>query len=232
MDTLTSDQSPDFPGRPGRSLGNSDPLHVSGAGTLGISILVGSLTILFLSSLIAFVYYRSDFLKSISISLPDGLWLSTLILLASSVTMHVAKKNITQDHDRTCAHWLTATLILGLAFLAMQVVNWLALNGQLHQSQHAVSAISLVGQSKVGGLSRADAAVVERHVLFVAFYMFTVLHALHVIAGLIPLGVVNIKAYKGRYSCNYYPGIRYINIYWHFLDAIWLVIFVTLLLTF
>jgi cytochrome c oxidase subunit 3 len=232
MDTLTSDDTPDLPRRTARKLGDPDPLHVAGAGTLGIGILVGSLTILFISSLIAFAFYRANFLKSVTINLPDGLWISTLLLLTSSVTVHMAKKEIDRDHERRCAHWLTATLALGAAFLAMQVLNWLALNAQLHQSEHAVSAISLVGQSQLGGLSKADAALVERHVMLVAFYMFTVLHALHVIAGLIPLGVVNIKAYKGKYSRNYHPGIRYINIYWHFLDVIWLVIFVTLLLTF
>jgi cytochrome c oxidase subunit 3 len=232
MDVLTSDDTPDLPRRTARKLGDPDPLHVAGAGTLGIGILVGSLTILFLSSLIAFVFYRANFLKSVAISLPDGLWISTLLLLISSLTIHMARVNITHDRERRCAYWLTATLALGAAFLGMQVLNWLALNGQLHQSAHAVSAISLVGQSRLGGLSKADAALVERHVLLVAFYMFTVLHALHVIAGLIPLGVVDIKAYRGKYSRNYHPGIRYINIYWHFLDVIWLVIFVTLLLTF
>ena len=232
MDTVTADHASDMPPDPPRQSGRRDNLHVAGAGTLGIGILVGSLTILFLSSLIAFVCYRADFLKSVVVSLPNGLWISTLLLAVSSVTIHMAKTHIQKDQDRVTAHWLTVTLILGIAFLLMQFLNWLALDHQLRQTQHAVSAIALVGQSHNGGLSKADTAMVERHVLLVAFYMFTVLHALHVIAGLIPLGVVNIKAYAGKYSRNYHPGIRYISIYWHFLDVIWLVIFATLLMSF
>lgn len=232
MDTITADYSPDVPPDPQKDADDRHKMHVAGAGTLGMAILVGSLTILFVSSLIAFTFYRAHFLKSVTVSLPDGLWISTLILLISSFTIHHAMSSIRKDHSRSSGHWLTATFILGLGFLAMQFLNWLALDAQLNQTQHAVSAIAWVGQSANGGLSRADASVVERHVLLVAFYMFTVLHALHVIAGLIPLGVVNIKTYAGKYSRNYHPGIRYILMYWHFLDIIWLIIFATLLLTF
>lgn len=232
MDTVTADHASAMPPDPAGRSGGRGNLHVAGAGTLGVAILVGSLAILFLSSLIAFVCYRADFLKSVTVSLPDGLWISTLLLAASSVTIHMAKTRIEKDQDRATAHWLTVTLILGIAFLLMQFFNWLALDHQLRQTQHAVSAIALVGQSHNGGLSRADTAMVERHVLLVSFYVFTVLHALHVIAGLIPLGVVNAKAYAGKYSRNYHPGIRYILIYWHFLDVIWLIIFATLLMTF
>lgn len=232
MDSLTAEHASEMPPDPPDRSTNRDKLHVAGAGTLGVGILVGSLTILFLSSLIAFVCYRANFLKSVVISLPDGLWISTLILVASSATIHMATANIREDRDRSAGHWLTATLALGLAFLLMQFVNWLALYHQLHHTQQAVSAIYQMGQSRTGGLSKVDAAMVERHVLLVAFYMFTVLHALHVIAGLIPLGVVDAKTYAGKYSRNYHPGIRYITIYWHFLDIIWIIIFATLLMTF
>ncbi len=232
MDTMTAGYAPEFPPDPPRRPHGREKVHVAGAGTLGMMILVGSLSILFISSLIAFLYYRANFLKHISISLPDGLWISTALLLVSSLTVHMALHAIRRDHHQASARWLTATLVLGVAFLAMQLVNWLALKGQLDRSLNAVRPLARIGYSPNGGLSKADAALVEHHVLLVAFYMFTILHAIHVIAGLIPLLVVTIAAHRGKYSRNYHPGIRYIVIYWHFLDAIWLVIFATLLMAF
>ena len=60
------------------------------------------------------------------------------------------------------------------------------------------------------------------------FYVLTALHAAHVIGGLIPLIVVYIKARRGRYSRNFHPGVRYVTAYWHFLDVVWVLLFLVL----
>ncbi len=208
------------------------PLHVPGAGTLGISLLVVSLSILFVSSLIGYICYWFSFPRPVTVHLPWGLWLSTVVLLISSFTIHGAWAAIRHDQQRLCRRALLATLILGLTFLGLQIWNWTEIYGALQSADRALNALNPQYASPIGGMRMAHALVYEKKALLAAFFFFTVLHALHVAGGLIPLGVVNVKARQGIYSRNYQPGVRYCLIYWHFLDAAWILILITLLITF
>ncbi len=205
---------------------------VPGAGTLGISLLVAALSILFVSSLIGFFIFRSNFQFAVSIHLPPGLWLSTIILLVSSLTMHWAVSAVNHDRQQSLRLALLLTLALGLAFLVIQGFNWFGLLHTVRANQIALSAFHGPEASSSGGLPSGEGPLIESHVLLVVFYVFTVLHALHVIGGIIPLSVTTFKARRQIYSRNYHPGVRYCAIYWHFLDAVWLLIFITLLATF
>lgn len=205
---------------------------VPGAGTLGVSLLVAALAILFVSSLIGFFIFRSNFQFAVSIRLPPGLWLSTFILLVSSLTMHWAVSAVNHDRQPTLRLALMLTLGLGLAFLVIQGFNWFDLLHTVRVNQAALNAFHGPAASSSGGLPKGEAPLIEAHVLLVVFYVFTVLHALHVIGGIIPLGVTTFKARRQIYSRNYHPGVRYCAIYWHFLDAVWVLIFITLLATF
>jgi cytochrome c oxidase subunit 3 len=207
-------------------------LHVPGAGTMGISLLVGSLSILFLSSLIGYICYWYSFPRSITVHLPWGLWLSTAVLIFSSFTIHWAWLAIRNDLQRSTRIALLATLILGITFLGLQCWNWAEIYGALQSADQALKALHPQYVSPIGGMRMAHALIYEKQALFAAFYFFTVLHAMHVVGGLIPLGVVNAKARQNVYSRNYHPGIRYCLIYWHFLDAAWILILITLLVTF
>ncbi len=83
----------------------------------------------------------------------------------------------------------------------MQTINWL-------EFYHALPAGTNISGAYLAG-----------------FYILTALHALHVIGGLFPLAFVIRNAKRGQYSRNFHPGVRYSTIYWHFLDAIWLLLF-------
>ncbi len=208
------------------------PLHIPGAGTLGVSLMVGSLSILFISSLIGYICYWFSFPRPVAIQLPWGLWLSTAVLIVSSFTIHWAWMAVRHDLQRSCRMALLATLLLGMAFLLLQVWNWFEIYGALQTASHALNALHPQYVSPIGGMRKGHAMVYEEKALLAAFYFFTILHALHVLGGLIPLGVVNVKARQGVYSRNYHPGVRYCLIYWHFLDAAWILILITLLITF
>jgi cytochrome c oxidase subunit III len=215
-----------------RRPGSARPVHIAGAGTLGVALLVGSLSILFISTLVGYIVIRANFQVPVSVKLPGGLWLSTVVLLASSVTIHMALQAIRADRQKRLHILLVLTFLLGLGFLLIQTFNWMALYQDLRQTQQAVSNPPEPVLSDIGGVSSIDAPMVERDTLLKVFYVFTILHALHVIGGLLPLLVVGIKAFRGVYSRNYYPGIRYVVIYWHFLDAAWIAILIVLLATF
>jgi len=131
--------------------------------------------------------------------LPRGLWLSTLVLLTSGLTVHRALRAIRLGSRTASTRWLQATLSLGLVFLVVQTVNWSRL----------ITA-SLSAKSNLYAFT---------------FFMLTGLHAAHLLGGLIPLVVVTVKAHRGRYGSGHHAGIQYCAMYWHFLDAVWLVMF-------
>ena len=176
-----------------------------GTGVLGMSIFLGSLTVLFVASIVGYLMVR---LKAQAWPppgmprLPNGLVIATVILLACSVTVHLALASVRRGRTKAMTHWLQASFLLGLGFLVVQMWNWWGL-----------VALNLTAGSNLYAFT---------------FYMLTGLHALHVIGGLIQLGVVNVKAVRGRYGSGYHPGVQYAVMYWHFLDAVWLVLFLVM----
>ncbi len=176
-------------------------------GTLGMSVFLTSLTVLFIASIVGYLVVRTradQWGPAGGSHYPGTLWISTLIILGASVTMQIALAAARFDAPERLRKMLTTTLVLGLVFLLMQLANWL----QLWQS----------GTTARTGLYGFT------------FYMFTVLHALHVIGGLIPLGIVTRKAHAGAYSGRSHAGVQYVTMYWHFLDAVWIVLFVIILI--
>ena len=73
-------------------------------------------------------------------------------------------------------------------------------------------------------------ATVRTGLYMFTFYVLTALHALHILGGLIFLATVTAKSFAGRYSPDYHPGVTYAAMYWHFLDVVWLIMFVLIFL--
>lgn len=201
----------DFPTPPPRTLFSSDKgeVHIPGAGTLGMYLLLASLSILFASSIIGYLYVRfvnpqfagRPWPPPEFPPLPRTLWISTLAILLSSVTIQYALISIRRDRQAALLRGLVATLSLGLLFLILQGLNWWEIYAALPPNLPP-----------------------ERPYLML-FYVLTGLHAAHVIGGLIPLIVVTVLAARRRYVANYHPGVRYNALYWHFLDIIWVLLF-------
>jgi len=140
------------------------------------------------------------------IGLPSILYLNTLILLASSGTMEVGRRRLQSDWAVTTAEgafqpersaglgWVRLTLGLGLLFIAGQVIAWRTLVGQ--------------GLVLTSGPSSAF------------FYLFTVIHALHLLGGVGGLGYL-----LGRLRGATEPPagtLAAVTLYWHFMDVLWL----------
>jgi cytochrome c oxidase subunit 3 len=166
-----------------------------------------ALGVLFAASMAGYLVVRSRAVTwppEGSPRLPGGLWLSTLVLLVSSGTMFLAQGAAKAGKRTALRNGLLATLGLGLLFLLNQLLNW----------QHFVTAHHLPPQ---------------RNLYAFTFYMLTGLHAAHVIGGLAALGVTTAHAGQGRYTAADRAGVDYMSMYWHFLGAVWLVMFVVLL---
>jgi cytochrome c oxidase subunit III len=194
-----------------RSTPFTDPQERFAAGMLGMRIFLLSLGVLFGASVIGYVTIRMVAPPATGAlpPLPRGLWLSTLLLLAGSATVHGALQAARQDLQERLQACLTVTALLGVSFLAVQGVCWIAWAGPMREALRGAGATYLL----------------------TGFYVLTGLHGLHVIAGLVPLLVVTRRAWAGRYSAQNHAGVSYIAMYWHFLDAVWLVLFATLLLS-
>ncbi len=171
-----------------------------------MKVFMVSLGMLFAAGLMGFLVIRfqqRDMWPDLP-PLPRGLWLSTAILMVSSITMQTALVRARRGHSGRYA--MLATTVLGIAFLVVQMMCWLSW-------RPVVQALFEDSQARYALLS---------------FYWLTGIHALHVIGGLIPLAVITMHAFGGRYSTAYFPAVQYITMYWHFLGVVWIVLFAAL----
>jgi cytochrome c oxidase subunit III len=178
---------------------------IPGAGVLGMWVFLATLTVLFIAAIVGYLFVRvkaADWPPKGLPRLPGGLWLATGLLLGASVAVQRALRSIQAEARVACTRWLAATLGLGSAFLAVQGWNWFRLI-----RVHLTAATNLYAFT---------------------FFMLTGLHAAHVIGGVALLAVVWVRSRRGRYDSGHYPGVTYAAMYWHFLDAIWLVLFASL----
>ena len=140
--------------------------------------------------------------------LPGGLWFSTLLMVASSVSIQQAVTAARHGRPGALRMGLSVTVALGVGFLVVQAICWTAWAGPM----------------------RASLAQSEQRFLLTAFYVLTGMHALHVVGGLVPLAVITARAWAEPLTATDRPGVIYTAMYWHFLDGVWLVLFVTLLI--
>lgn len=179
------------------------------AGTVGMILFLLALLILFLSGLILYVWIRLNGPKSPaagSIHLPGTLWLSTALVIGVSVALAVAGRQIRRGEQRSYRNSLTAALALAAGFLTVQAPAMVTLLSS-HQSFRG-SGMHLYG----------------------LIFFLVLLHALHVVGGMVSLVLVTLKAHRGEYERAAHDPIRHTTMYWHFLDGVWLVMFAVLYL--
>jgi cytochrome c oxidase subunit 3 len=137
-------------------------------------------------------------------TLPSILYLNTLVILISSITLEIGRRQITafmtsanpsgvKARDIAPARWLYVTLALGLLFVAGQFFAWLQLRSQ--------------------GLGIAT------NISYSFFYVLTVAHALHLLGG---LGGMTRVIGKVNHSALRRSTLNATSLYWHFMGALWL----------
>lgn len=143
---------------------------------------------------------RADWLENFE--LPTAFSLSTLLILISSLTFFMAKKSLQNNQLTRFKPLLWATLLLTLAFVYFQFTGF---------SEIIASGYYFTG---------AESSITTSFL-----YVLVLLHLLHVFAGLIVLLVVITQAYLGKYSAEKTLGIELAELFWHFLDFLWLYLF-------
>lgn len=140
-------------------------------------------------------------------TIPTTFFISTAIIIVSSITMNWAVIAAKNDNLKNIKSAMLFTLILGIGFIISQYLGWKNLVEQ---------KVYFAGRE-----SNASGSF---------FYMITFMHLLHLFGGIIAVIVVNFKALAEKYSSKDYLGIQLCAIYWHFLDALWIYLFLFLYL--
>jgi len=137
--------------------------------------------------------------------------LNTAILLTSSLTMAMAVHAAHQGKRRPLVGFLVGTIVLGSAFLGIKFYEYFQ-----KFEEHLVPGRGFA-------LEGAD----PRHSqLFFSFYFaMTGMHAVHMIIGIVMMGVLIVFALRGKYSERYYNPVEMAGLYWHFVDIVWVFLF-------
>jgi cytochrome c oxidase subunit 3 len=124
----------------------------------------------------------------------------TICLLSSSLTVHLAAKSLERDYRRLFLGLWLLTIVLGGLFLFGTAEEW-------HR------------------LIYEHGLTVSTNLFGTTYYSLVGLHAFHVTAGLIMLSLVAIFGFAGRMGVSQSGRVAVLSMYWHFVDAVWVVVF-------
>ncbi|MCD0472782.1 cytochrome c oxidase subunit 3 [Flavobacterium sp. EDS] len=164
-----------------------------------------SMTMMFAGLTSAFVVSKSrtDWLKDFQ--LPPAFFYSTLVIIGCSVTFHLAKNAMQKDNRKATTNLLLTTLVLGILFVVLQFVGF--------------------GQIVANGYYFTGA---ESTITTTFLYVVTVTHLFHLAGGIISLLVIIYNHFKQKYNSTQTLGIELGAMYWHFLDFLWVYLFLFL----
>ena len=127
--------------------------------------------------------------------------LSTVLLLTSSFTIHLAVKAAERDDHRRVGRWLAVTITLGVLFLTNLGLEWALLDFQLDTDAYGT-----------------------------IYYLITGFHGLHVLGGLVLMVSVAALVLGKDSKAPIGQSVAVTGYYWHFVDAVWIVVFLTIYL--
>lgn len=138
----------------------------------------------------------------VTFDLPQGLYISTFLIILSSITYLLARKNIHKNNRSLTTIFLVSTLVLAVGFVFFQIEGF----NQLRE---------------VGLYFTGEGSVVSSSLLVAISFA----HLLHVAAGLIVLLVVLFRHLNKKYSAENALGLEVGGIFWHFVDFLWIFLF-------
>ncbi len=139
-------------------------------------------------------------------ALPIQVWISTTIIIASSITYHLGKLAVDRSEQAVAKKWLVVTTVLGAAFISSQLLSWLAL----------VNLGMYMASNPYAGF----------------FYIMTAVHAVHVLGGIAALGAILLRVWHPTENANSIARrktlAQVVGWYWHFMGGLWIVLFILL----
>ena len=171
------------------------------------------LWLLIVSSIIFFAGLTSGFIvysgnqasKSLNVALPNVFLYSSVVIVFSSLTMYLASVSTKKLKFAQQKLWLWATFLLGVVFIAMQVYGWTVWTGLGIYFINSNASISFV-------------------------YAFTLFHIVHILAGLIMILTAIKSSYGPVPNVKNTFRMEITSIFWHFVDIVWIYLYLFLLL--
>ena len=163
-------------------------------------IAMGSIVMMFAGLTSAYIV-KSNQVNWENIKTPPVFWYSTTAILLSSLTIQMALRSFKQREMNRYRQLMAVTVILGIAFIVLQWNGFM----QLWNSGIRFRGVAGAGQF---------------------LYVIFGLHALHVLGGAVALLVMFTKAFFGKTKTYGSTGIEVMTTYWHFVDVLWIYLFV------
>lgn len=166
---------------------------------------IGSLIMSFagLTSAVLVSRKREDWMHDFE--MPEAFWISCILIVVSSITFILAKRALKNNNRSLTTVMLLLTFGLGIAFIVSQFNGF----GQIMDSGYY-----LTGEAS--------------NVTMSFIYVIAGVHILHVIAGLLSLLVVIYNHFKQKYTATELLGMELSATFWHFIDILWLFLFLFL----
>ncbi len=160
---------------------------------------IGSIIMMFAGFTSAYIVKRQQ-PGWTTFDIPRAFWYSTAVILLSSLTIQMALRAFKDREMLKYRNFITASIVLGIAFITLQVLGF--------------------SQIWKGGVTFSGSGAGQ------FLYVIAGLHALHVLGGVIALIVMFFKAFSSRIrSYNSIP-IEVASTYWHFVDVLWIYLFI------
>lgn len=170
-------------------------------GIVGMACLIAAESAIFIIFVVAYIFYSG---KSLTGPKPSDVLdlpiFATVCLLSSSLTVHFSVYDLRLGKVARSASWLAATILLGGIFIAGTAIEWYKLI--VH-----------------------DGLTIRTNLFGTTFYSLVGLHASHVIVGLIMLSLTLLFALRGKVTAHHAERLEVLSLYWHFVDAVWVVVF-------
>jgi cytochrome c oxidase subunit 3/cytochrome o ubiquinol oxidase subunit 3 len=170
-------------------------------GRVGMLCLIAAEAAIFTIFVVAYLFYLG---KSLTGPTPRDVLsvpiFYTICLLSSSLTIHMAVRALRRGNVRSFGAWWFATIALGAAFMYGTATEWQRL---IYQDRLTIST-NLFGTT---------------------YYSLVGLHGFHVVVGLLSLSLVMAFALSGNLRQEHAERVDVLSLYWHFVDAVWVVVF-------
>ncbi len=174
-------------------------------GKVGMVCLITAESCIFLTFVVAYLFYigKSATGPQPAQVLELGLVIvNSIALISSSFTAIAAVHMLERGQHAKCWLWLAVTIALGAFFVGGTIVEW-------------------------AGLMQTDGLYPSTNLFGTTFYSLVGLHLFHVIVGLILLSTVLVLGLLGCVKPRHAHAFDLVSWYWHFVDAVWIVVFVT-----
>jgi cytochrome c oxidase subunit 3 len=165
---------------------------------------LGSIVMMFAGLTSAYIVKKSQ-ANWLEFELPNVFMVSTVVILLSSFTIQMAVKKQKEQNENQYRGFLAVTAILGLVFIILQIQGFRTLEG---------NSIALIG-------ARSNSA---------ASFLFVItgLHLLHVLGGVIALIWTSFRSFSSKNNIKNDLPVKLVSNYWHFVDILWVYLFVFL----